>query len=90
MTTPNYGRALFAGALLAVLGVLMFALIWIAMGSAGVANVPRLFTSMCIPPAIIGVLVGGYWMFVRKPAVVTPPPAEPTESNKKDDQPPLA
>lgn len=75
------------GALLAVMGVVMFALIWVAMGSAGVANAPRLFTAMCVPPAIIGVLVGLYWLFARKPAATAAPPPRTTE---EIDSPPSA
>ncbi len=78
MASPNYGRALIAGAFLAVLGVVIFVLLWAALGSAGVANAPRLFISMCVPPAVIGLVVGLYALFGRKPspATVMPPTAE--------------
>ncbi|MBE2184124.1 MAG: hypothetical protein IAE89_11905 [Anaerolineae bacterium] len=79
MASPNYGRALIAGAFLAVLGVVIFILLWASLGGAGVANAPRLFISMCVPPAVIGLVFGLYALFGRKLLAVTvaPPAPEP-------------
>jgi hypothetical protein len=59
-------RFLVAGAVLAVGGIILFVLLWLALGGAGVAQFPRLVLSMCIPPAIIALLLGGYFLFNRR------------------------
>jgi lipopolysaccharide export LptBFGC system permease protein LptF len=59
-TTPQLSRFLIGGAVLAIVGILSFVLLWVVFGAMGVANAPRLFVSMCIPPVIIGVIVGVY------------------------------
>ncbi len=64
----NMTRILIAGMLLAVVGVGSFVLIWGMMGSAGVANLPRLLVSMCIPPAIIALIMGVYILVTRSKA----------------------
>lgn len=58
-------RAGIAGLVLAGLGVGLFILVWIVLGEAGVADFPRLFASLCVPPAVIAAIVGGYMLVVR-------------------------
>jgi hypothetical protein len=58
--------ALGAGLALAALGVILFVAVWVALGNAGVGNAARLFASLCVPPAIIGALVGGFSLFQRR------------------------
>jgi lipopolysaccharide export LptBFGC system permease protein LptF len=70
MKTPGIdGKKLLRGqgavALLAVLGIGLFVLLWQGLGSAGVANAPRLLVSMCLPPAIIAIMVGVYFLAFR-------------------------
>jgi lipopolysaccharide export LptBFGC system permease protein LptF len=45
---------------LALAGVILFALLWIGLGNAGLGNLPRLVLALCLPPAVIAVLLGGY------------------------------
>jgi nitrate reductase gamma subunit len=66
-------RATLIGVVLAVLGVVLFLVIYVAMTNAGVAPAPRLFTAMCVPPAVIGIIIGLYALLARRPA---PPPQE--------------
>ncbi|MBW4436923.1 MAG: hypothetical protein KME04_07295 [Pleurocapsa minor GSE-CHR-MK-17-07R] len=66
---PNYTRTAMIGAVLAVIGIILFVLLWIGLGNAGVANAPRLFASMCVPPLIIGLIVGSYALFARRHGV---------------------
>ena len=58
-------RATIAGPVLAVIGILLFAVLWIALGHAGVATLPRLVSSMCIPPLVLALLIGGYALISR-------------------------
>jgi len=56
-------RALVYGAVLSAAGVALFVLLFIGM--SGLDNTPRLFISMCIPPAIIALVLGVYILVVR-------------------------
>ena len=58
-------RAGIAGALLAVLGIVLFIILWVMLGSAQVASLPRLFTSLCVPPAVIAAIIGAYILIKR-------------------------
>ncbi len=61
-------RATMVASGLALLGIVVFAILWIVMGNAGVANAPRLFIALLVPPAVIGVVVGGYFLIKGKPS----------------------
>lgn len=58
-------RGAVAGVILAVLGIGLFIIIYLIMGSAGASQAGRLFGALCIPPAIIGVLLGAYVLIAR-------------------------
>ena len=62
---PNLGRGLIAGLVLAIVGVGLFILLWIGLGSLGFQQFPRLILSMCVPPAVIAVLIGAYVLIFR-------------------------
>jgi hypothetical protein len=49
-----------AGIVLALVGIGLFVLVWNALGRAGVADFPRLFASICVPPAGIAGILGLY------------------------------
>lgn len=53
-------RGLVAGAVLALLAVGLFMLLWVGLDSTGLEQFPRLILSLCVPPAVVVVLVGGY------------------------------
>jgi hypothetical protein len=52
-----------AGLGLAAVGILLFLLIYFGMG--GVAALPRLLLALCIPPLLLAVGVGGYWLYTQ-------------------------
>jgi hypothetical protein len=59
--TPSANRLLKAAAIgvgLAVLGIVLFLVIYFSL--SGVSALARLLVAMCLPPLLIGVLVGGY------------------------------
>jgi hypothetical protein len=56
---------IFAGAGLAVVGIALFVGLWVILGNMEVAEFPRLILSLCIPPAIMALLLGGYILLVR-------------------------
>ncbi len=70
-TTPNpfnrkdLTRALIVGAVLAVLGIVLFFVLWGALGQSGTGQAARLFVSLCVPPVIIGVIIGVYFLFFK-------------------------
>lgn len=60
-------RVGIAGAALGVLAVALFAGLWLGLGAAGLDVFPRLVISICVPPAIMAALLGGY-ILVRRPS----------------------
>ena len=64
----NLPRVATAGAILAVVGIVAFIALWVLMGSAGVATLPRLLVSLCIPPALIALIIGVYILVSRSKA----------------------
>lgn len=58
-------RAGIAGAGLGFLGVGAFIGMWILLDQAGMADFPRLITALCIPPALIALIIGLYMLIVQ-------------------------
>ena len=71
----NLTRAGIAGAVLAVLGIVLFIVLWVVLGSFQLNAMPRLFASLCIPPAIIAGIMGVY-ILVKKPHASPKPPSQ--------------
>ncbi|MCU0496836.1 MAG: hypothetical protein MUF87_05740 [Anaerolineae bacterium] len=57
-------RGLIAGVALSVLGIGLFAVIWIALAQAD--TLLRLVAAVCIPPIVLGIGIGGLMMRVRR------------------------
>lgn len=51
-----FGVALGAGA------IVLFLILWVVLDGTGMATFQRLLLSMCVPPALIAALVGGYFL----------------------------
>lgn len=60
--SKTISRAGIAGAVLGVLGISFFILLWIVLGSWGVDNLVRIILSVCLPPIFLSLLVGAYAM----------------------------
>ena len=58
-------RAGIIGAGLGFLGVGVFIGLWILLDQAGIADFPRLITALCIPPALIALIIGLYMLIVQ-------------------------
>lgn len=54
------------GVALAVFGIAAFVALWSVLGGAGWENAPRLFASLCIPPLLIGLVIGVYALVGRR------------------------
>lgn len=65
LNRSNMSRALIAGAVLAGLGIALFAVLWTLLGSQGVNQAARLLLSLCIPPAVIAAVLGVYLLLTR-------------------------
>lgn len=69
--TPNpvnrkaLSRAGVFGAVLGVAAIILFVVFWIVFGQMGLTQFARLFLALCLPPAIIAALVGGYVLIAR-------------------------
>ncbi len=58
-------RASIAGGILAVAGIILFVVVWIVLGQAGMTQLTRLFISLCLPPALIALVMGIYMLVAR-------------------------
>ncbi|MAS33018.1 MAG: hypothetical protein CL610_03360 [Anaerolineaceae bacterium] len=58
-------RAAIIGGGMGLGGVLAFLLLWVGLGSAGVDQFPRLIMSVCLPPALIALIFGVYFLFFQ-------------------------
>lgn len=69
--TPNpvnrraLSRASIFGAILGVAAIILFVVFWVVLGQLGVTQFARLFLALCVPPAIIAAIVGGYVLIAR-------------------------
>jgi hypothetical protein len=58
-------RAGFIGLVLAAGGIGLFVLLWVVLGNAGIDTFARLMIAICIPPALIALAVGVYFLVTR-------------------------
>lgn len=56
---PNLMRGLVLGLVLSVIGIGLFVFLYLVV-FADSATATRLLASLCVPPAIMAVLIGGY------------------------------
>ncbi len=64
LNAPNSRQAGRLGTALAVACLMLFAALWLALGSMGVEQIPRLLMSLCLSPALIAGAIGGYMLLV--------------------------
>ncbi|MBA3873232.1 MAG: hypothetical protein H0X30_29205 [Anaerolineae bacterium] len=64
----NLTRAGVIGLVLAVLAIVLFLVLWVVLGSFKLDAMPRLFASLCVPPAVLAGIMGIY-ILTRKPKV---------------------
>ncbi len=50
---------------LSVFALILFAILWKVFEQLGMDYLPRLFASVCIPPAVIAGLIGAYVLLIR-------------------------
>jgi hypothetical protein len=62
---PALSKAAIAGAVLAVLAIILFGVLWVVLGNAGLSQTPRLFAALCIPPGVIAAIIGVYILVAR-------------------------
>lgn len=58
-------RAGLMGLVLAAGGIGLFILLWVVMGNAGLDTFARLIIAICVPPALIALAVGVYFLVTR-------------------------
>jgi hypothetical protein len=58
-------RASTIGGILGAVGIVLFVVLWVVLGQAGVQTYTRLFLSLCVPPAGIALLMGLYALRMR-------------------------
>ena len=60
----NLKSPMIAGAVLAMLGIVLFLVIYAALANS--EPIARLFIALCVPPVIIAAIVGGYGWFIKR------------------------
>lgn len=55
-----------AGAVLGVVGIGLFVLLWVVLGSLGVDTFMRVVISVCVPPALMALGVGVYMLITAQ------------------------
>lgn len=67
--SPVDGKAIsrigIAGAALGMLAIALFGMLWVILGEAGISMLPRLVTSICLPPAALAAILGIYLLIRR-------------------------
>lgn len=58
-------RGSLVGLALAVMGIGLFLALWFLLGSAGIADLPRLVVAICAPPAVLTLIVAVYALRAR-------------------------
>lgn len=61
----NLARASVFGVGLSVIAIVVFIVLWVVLGNLGMDQLPRLLLSLCLPPLIIALVVGGYALMRR-------------------------
>jgi lipopolysaccharide export LptBFGC system permease protein LptF len=59
-------RAGVVGLVLAVLGIGLFVGLWAVLGNAGMDDFPRLVIAVCVPPAVLALAVGVFFLVARR------------------------
>jgi hypothetical protein len=70
----NLSKASVAGIAMAIGGIILFVLLYAALGNAGVDALTRMLVALCVPPALMAALVGGYFLLTRPAAKKLEPP----------------
>jgi hypothetical protein len=66
MDGKTLSKAGIAGVVLAVVGIILFLVLWFGLGQIGIQQFPRLILALCVPPALMAALVGVYMLVARK------------------------
>ena len=59
-------KASVIGSVMAVGGIILFVILYTALRNSGADPVQRVVVALCIPPILMGVLVGGYFWFMQR------------------------
>lgn len=65
LNRSSLSKASAAGVILAVVGIILFIVLWVVLGQLGATTVARLLISLCLPPAVIAGIIGVYVLVVR-------------------------
>lgn len=61
----NLSKASVAGIALAVVGIILFLILWGVLGQLGAEPFTRLLIALCVPPAVIAGILGAYILLVK-------------------------
>jgi hypothetical protein len=72
-------KATVIGAVMAVGGIVLFMVLYLVLGNMGVQASMRILIALCVPPIIMAVLIGGYFVLFSAQKQITPPPKDRPE-----------
>ena len=66
LNKQSLSKATIAGSVMAVGGIILFLILYAALTNAGADPVQRVVVALCVPPMLMALLVGGYFLFGRR------------------------
>ena len=66
LNKQSLSKATIAGSIMAVGGIILFLILYAALTKAGADPVQRVVVALCVPPGLMALLVGGYFLLGRR------------------------
>lgn len=65
LNRKSLSRAGVIGGVLAVVGIILFVVLWLALGQTDMDAIARLLIAFCLPPALLALGAGAYMLVVK-------------------------
>jgi hypothetical protein len=72
----SLSKASVIGAVMAMGGIVLFVVLYGVLGNMGIQASMRILIALCIPPAIMALLIGGYFLLFRPKTPLPPQTSE--------------
>lgn len=82
LNRQSLSRASIAGLGLAIGGIVLFFVLYIVLGNMGVDALARVIVALCVPPAVMASIVGGYFLLRPTPTTRVEPPSTGEERSE--------
>ena len=65
LNQKTMSKATVIGVSLSVGGIVLFIVLYVLLGNAGMEQFPRIALAVCAPPTLMAALLGGYFLLTR-------------------------